>query len=54
VVVPLMTRFVNFPYSIQSLLLPCCLLFSTLQIVSACTLFKTDDKFHRNFPYMHC
>jgi hypothetical protein len=57
VVVLLMTRFGNIPYSIHSLLLLCvtdCLLFHILQITSACALFKTDDKFHRNFPYMHC
>jgi hypothetical protein len=36
------------------LLLPCCLLFSTLQIPSACALFMVDDKFHRIFPYMYC
>jgi hypothetical protein len=56
VVVLLMTSFANIPCSIHSLLLPCvtnCLLFRTLQIVSACALFKADDKFHMNFPYMH-
>jgi hypothetical protein len=49
VVVPLMTRFANIPCSIHSLLLPCvldCLVFRTLHIASACTIFKADDKVH--------
>jgi hypothetical protein len=25
-----------------------------LQIVSACALFISNDKYHQNFPYMHC
>jgi hypothetical protein len=57
VVVLLMIRFANIPCSIHSLLLPCvtdCLLFRTLQTMSACALFKADAKFHKNFPYMHC
>jgi hypothetical protein len=56
VVVLLMTRF-NIPCSIHSLFLRCvtnCLLFRTLEIVSACALFKVDAKYHKNFPYMHC
>jgi hypothetical protein len=28
--------------------------FEILQIASACALFISDDKHHRNFPYMHC
>jgi hypothetical protein len=57
VVVLLMTRFGNISCSIHSLLLQCvthCILFRILHIASACALFKADDKFHRNFPYMHC
>jgi hypothetical protein len=29
-------------------------LFENLQIVSACALFISNDKYHQNFPYMHC
>jgi hypothetical protein len=29
-------------------------LYENLQVVNACALFISDDKLHRNFPYMHC
>jgi hypothetical protein len=52
-----MTRFVNIPPFIyfggMRYVKRFLTLYENLHIVNACALFISDDKHHRNFPYMH-